>query len=88
MKTLVAGCGTRLAAAGYGVFGVDYEGHGRSHGARCYIKKFDNIVNDCDDFFKSICGKSVSFHQCTAHSFFNTLILYIIAEGFQFNFDR
>lgn len=26
-------------------------------GARCYIKKFDNIVNDCSDFFKSISGK-------------------------------
>ncbi|OVA00229.1 Alpha/beta hydrolase fold-1 [Macleaya cordata] len=50
-------CGTRLAAAGYGVIGIDYEGHGRSRGARCYIKKFDNIVNDCSDFFKSVCDK-------------------------------
>ncbi|ONK68265.1 uncharacterized protein A4U43_C05F9440 [Asparagus officinalis] len=49
------GVGSRLAAAGYGVFGIDYEGHGRSMGARCYIKKFDNIVSDCDRFFKSIC---------------------------------
>ncbi|TYI13909.1 hypothetical protein ES332_A08G091000v1 [Gossypium tomentosum] len=50
-------CGTRLAAAGYGVFGIDYEGHGRSKGARCYIKKFENIVNDCSNFFKSICAQ-------------------------------
>ncbi|KAF3784073.1 Caffeoylshikimate esterase [Nymphaea thermarum] len=49
------GVGRRLASAGFGVFGMDYEGHGRSKGARCYIKKFSNIVNDCDDFFKSIC---------------------------------
>ncbi|OAY65164.1 Caffeoylshikimate esterase [Ananas comosus] len=49
------GCGTRLATAGYGVYGIDYEGHGRSMGARCYIKKFDHIVADCDRFFKSIC---------------------------------
>ncbi|MBA0553700.1 hypothetical protein Golob_012852, partial [Gossypium lobatum] len=49
-------CGTRLAAAGYAVFGIDYEGHGRSKGARCYIKKFENIVNDCSNFFKTICG--------------------------------
>lgn len=49
-------CGTKLASAGYAVFGIDYEGHGRSRGARCYIKKFENIVNDCDDFFKSVCG--------------------------------
>ncbi|CAK9136253.1 unnamed protein product [Ilex paraguariensis] len=51
------GCGTRLANYGYAVFGIDYEGHGRSLGARCYIKKFDNIVNDCDHFFKSICSQ-------------------------------
>ncbi|XP_030543261.1 caffeoylshikimate esterase-like [Rhodamnia argentea] len=50
-------CGTRLARAGCAVFGIDYEGHGRSMGARCYIKKFDNIVNDCDDFFKSVCAQ-------------------------------
>ena len=49
-------CGIRLARAGYAVFGIDYEGHGRSKGARCYIKKFDNIVNDCYDFFKSVSG--------------------------------
>ncbi|MBA0763406.1 hypothetical protein Gotri_012850 [Gossypium trilobum] len=50
----IAECGTRLAAAGYAAFGVDYEGHGRSKGARCYINKFQNIVNDCREFFKSI----------------------------------
>ena len=33
------------------------EGHGKSMGARCYIQKFDNLVADCDRFFKSICGK-------------------------------
>ncbi|XP_072984309.1 caffeoylshikimate esterase-like isoform X1 [Typha latifolia] len=49
------GCGNRLAGAGYGVYGIDYEGHGRSQGARCYIRKFDHIVTDCDHFFKSIC---------------------------------
>ncbi|KAK7337451.1 hypothetical protein VNO77_18027 [Canavalia gladiata] len=47
-------CGVRLACAKYAVYGIDYEGHGRSEGARCYIKKFDNIVNDCYDFYKSI----------------------------------
>ncbi|KAK8928972.1 hypothetical protein KSP39_PZI017360 [Platanthera zijinensis] len=48
------GCGTRLASAGYAVYGIDYEGHGRSMGARCYIKKIDDVVTDCDRFFKSI----------------------------------
>ncbi|KAK4758638.1 hypothetical protein SAY87_019939 [Trapa incisa] len=48
--------GTRLGRAGYAVFGIDYEGHGQSMGARCYIKKFEFIVNDCSDFFKSVCA--------------------------------
>lgn len=48
-------CGIRLARAGYAVFGIDYEGHGKSKGPRCYIKRFSNIVNDSNNFFKSIC---------------------------------
>ncbi|KAI4349664.1 hypothetical protein L6164_010227 [Bauhinia variegata] len=47
-------CGVRLACAGYAVFGIDYQGHGQSQGTRCYINKFDNRVNDCYDFFKSV----------------------------------
>ncbi|WJX13681.1 acylglycerol lipase [Trifolium repens] len=47
--------GEKLASAGYAVFGMDYEGHGRSAGVRCYITKFDNVVNDCSSFYKSIC---------------------------------
>ncbi|KAG9156963.1 hypothetical protein Leryth_009015 [Lithospermum erythrorhizon] len=49
--------GIKLASYGYAVFGIDYEGHGRSSGARCYIKKFDNLVNDCSEYFESVCGK-------------------------------
>ncbi|KAG8052112.1 hypothetical protein GUJ93_ZPchr0001g30944 [Zizania palustris] len=48
-------CGLRLAAAGYGVFGMDYEGHGKSMGPRCYIRTFHRLVDDCHHFFKSIC---------------------------------
>ncbi|XP_058738860.1 caffeoylshikimate esterase-like [Vicia villosa] len=47
-------CGVRLACARYAVYGIDYEGHGRSEGVRCYIKNFNNLVNDCYDFFKSV----------------------------------
>ncbi|XP_068662411.1 caffeoylshikimate esterase-like isoform X2 [Aristolochia californica] len=50
-------CGERLSEAGYAVFGMDYEGHGRSRGPRCYIKKFENVVDDCENYFKSICEK-------------------------------
>ncbi|XP_018460345.2 caffeoylshikimate esterase-like [Raphanus sativus] len=50
-------CGIRLASAGYAVFGMDYEGHGRSKGARCYIKKFGNLVNDCYEYYTSISAK-------------------------------
>uniref|UniRef100_A0A0E0GZ60 Serine aminopeptidase S33 domain-containing protein n=1 Tax=Oryza nivara TaxID=4536 RepID=A0A0E0GZ60_ORYNI len=52
---ILAACGVELATAGYGVFGIDYEGHGKSMGARCYIQKFEHLVDDCDRFFKSIC---------------------------------
>ncbi|CAL9237308.1 unnamed protein product, partial [Arabidopsis halleri] len=50
-------CGIRLASAGYAVFGMDYEGHGRSMGSRCYIKKFANVVDDCYDYYTSICAQ-------------------------------
>ncbi|KAK7392309.1 hypothetical protein VNO78_20743 [Psophocarpus tetragonolobus] len=54
-STFMKACGERLANAGYAVFGMDYEGHGRSGGIRCLITKFDNVVNDCEEIFKTIC---------------------------------
>ncbi|CAA0817869.1 alpha/beta-Hydrolases superfamily protein [Striga hermonthica] len=35
-----------LSKAGYAVYGIDYEGHGKSDGLRCYIPSFDDLVND------------------------------------------
>ncbi|KAL2323655.1 hypothetical protein Fmac_028034 [Flemingia macrophylla] len=55
-STFMRACGERLANAGYAVFGLDYEGHGRSGGVRGLINKFDDVVNDCEYFFKSISG--------------------------------
>ncbi|XP_077234418.1 caffeoylshikimate esterase-like [Tasmannia lanceolata] len=51
------GTGTWLAKAGYAVYGVDYEGHGKSSGLQGYIPSFDDLVNDCSDYFTSICEK-------------------------------
>ncbi|GJN14164.1 hypothetical protein PR202_gb00952 [Eleusine coracana subsp. coracana] len=68
-------CGIKLATAGYGVFGIDYEGHGKSMGARCYIQKFDNLVADCDrigEFTRSLCMQTwrnteIKAGSCTAN---------------------
>src|SRR5438132_697741 len=48
------GTGERLAAAGYAVYGLDYEGHGRSDGLQGYVPDFQALVADCDAFFTSV----------------------------------
>ncbi|XP_058213485.1 uncharacterized protein LOC131325312 isoform X2 [Rhododendron vialii] len=48
------GTGTRLAKAGYGVYGMDYEGHGRSSGLPGYIPSFEDVVTDCSDHYTRI----------------------------------
>lgn len=50
------GTGTRLAKAGFAVYGIDYEGHGKSSGLAGYVTHFDDLVTDCSDHFTSICG--------------------------------
>ncbi|KAF8402824.1 hypothetical protein HHK36_010915 [Tetracentron sinense] len=51
------GTGTRLAKAGFAVYGIDYEGHGKSSGLEGYIPCFDDLVNDCSDHFTTICER-------------------------------
>ncbi|KAK3002255.1 hypothetical protein RJ639_020893 [Escallonia herrerae] len=51
------GTGIRLAKAGFGVYGIDYEGHGKSSGLEGYIPNFDDLVTDCSDHFTSICER-------------------------------
>lgn len=54
--------GVRLAKAGYAVFGIDYEGHGKSGGTRCYIQSFDDLVTDCATFFRSV-AESIKYKK-------------------------
>ncbi|XP_020252611.1 caffeoylshikimate esterase-like isoform X1 [Asparagus officinalis] len=49
--------GIRLAKAGFAVYGIDYEGHGKSSGLQGYIPSFDGLVDDCSHYFMSICEK-------------------------------
>lgn len=51
-----ADTGIRLAKAGYAVYGMDYEGHGKSSGLQGHVPNFDALVTDCSDHFTSICG--------------------------------
>ncbi|KAI8557090.1 hypothetical protein RHMOL_Rhmol05G0307600 [Rhododendron molle] len=51
------GTGTRLAKAGYGVYGMDYEGHGKSSGLQGYVPNFDDVVTDCSDHYTRISEK-------------------------------
>ncbi|XP_011027095.1 PREDICTED: caffeoylshikimate esterase-like [Populus euphratica] len=47
----------RLAKAGYAVYGLDYEGHGKSAGLQGYVENMDYVINDCSSHFTSICEK-------------------------------
>ncbi|XP_010922434.1 caffeoylshikimate esterase isoform X2 [Elaeis guineensis] len=51
------GTGTQLAKAGFAVYGIDYEGHGKSSGLQGYIRSFDSLVNDCSDYFTCVCER-------------------------------
>jgi alpha-beta hydrolase superfamily lysophospholipase len=60
------GTGERLASAGFAVFGLDYEGHGRSDGLQGYVPDFDALVGDCDAFFVA---KAASAHSSSGRRF-------------------
>jgi pimeloyl-ACP methyl ester carboxylesterase len=42
------------------VYGLDYEGHGRSDGLQGYVPDFELLVRDCDDYFTSVVVRSQS----------------------------
>ncbi|XP_019101044.1 PREDICTED: caffeoylshikimate esterase-like [Camelina sativa] len=47
----------RLVKAGYAVYGMDYEGHGKSDGLSAYISNFDNLVDDVSTHYTTICER-------------------------------
>ena len=62
---VAAGTGTQLAKAGYAVYGIDYEGHGKSSGLQGFVPMFDELVNDVSEHFTSICGELSAGNYCT-----------------------
>ncbi|XP_009141804.2 caffeoylshikimate esterase [Brassica rapa] len=47
----------RLVKAGFGVYGMDYEGHGKSNGLSGYIPNFDHLVDDVSTHYTTICER-------------------------------
>jgi len=47
----------RLVKAGFAVYGIDYEGHGKSDGLSAYVPNFDHLVDDVSTHYTSICEK-------------------------------
>ena len=43
-----------LVAAGFTVFALDHQGHGRSEGTRCYLKRFGDVVDDVLQFTREV----------------------------------
>jgi alpha-beta hydrolase superfamily lysophospholipase len=48
----------RLVHRGYAVHGINHEGHGKSSGSKGYLSSFGDVVRDCSDNFKSVCGEN------------------------------
>ncbi|GJW96232.1 caffeoylshikimate esterase-like protein [Tanacetum coccineum] len=51
------GAAMRLVKAGFGVYAIDNQGHGKSDGIQGFISCFDDLVEDSSQFFTSICEK-------------------------------
>lgn len=49
-----AGCAARLVKAGYEVYGIDCQGHGKSSGLLGLITDFDHLVDDLSNHFTHI----------------------------------
>ncbi|XP_071708048.1 caffeoylshikimate esterase-like [Rutidosis leptorrhynchoides] len=51
------GVAMRQVKAGFGVYGIDNQGHGKSDGIQGFIASFDDMVDDCFQHFTSICER-------------------------------
>ncbi|XP_031254292.1 caffeoylshikimate esterase-like isoform X4 [Pistacia vera] len=47
----------QLVKAGFAVYGIDYEGHGKSSGRQGYVHNFNNLIEDCFKHFTEICER-------------------------------
>lgn len=45
---------SELVPAGFGVWGIDHRGHGRSQGQRGFIRSFSDYVEDLQRFYKQV----------------------------------
>jgi len=54
----------RLVKAGFAVVSLDYEGHGLSDGAFCYIPNWDYVVEDATVFFRECCQREFNGLKC------------------------
>ncbi|GAV90128.1 LOW QUALITY PROTEIN: Abhydrolase_6 domain-containing protein, partial [Cephalotus follicularis] len=51
---LFTGIAWKLASCGYGVFAMDYPGFGLSEGLHCYIRSFDQLVDDVFEHYSKV----------------------------------
>nr|GMD50802.1 caffeoylshikimate esterase-like [Ipomoea batatas] len=51
------GTARRLVKAGYAVYGMDYEGHGKSEGLQGFVPSFDAVLTDCSQHYSNICER-------------------------------
>lgn len=49
--------GTRLAQRGFATHAYDHLGHGRSSGARCHVRRFDDYLDDLEDVLARVRGE-------------------------------
>jgi len=48
---------SELARAGFEVHAYDQQGHGRSGGARCHVRRFGDLLDDLEGFVAAVCAE-------------------------------